>query len=104
MPGEVFIATAKADKLPTQPPAPIEEQPDPSDAVEAQRIDLLNGVFAAVEAGEIDMTAARERSGLSQAQIYKLAPTGASGAVTGSFARSDTAIHDKQNRRRDRCE
>jgi transposase len=72
MPGDVLIATAKAHKLPTQTPAPIEDRPDPSDAVEAHRTDLLDALFAAVDAGEIDMTAARERVGLSQAQIYKL--------------------------------
>lgn len=72
MPGEVLIATAKAAKLPAQPPAPIEDRPDPSDAAEEQRVDLLDALFAAVDAGEIDMTAARERVGLSQAQIYKL--------------------------------
>jgi transposase len=72
VPGEVLIATAKADKLPTQPPAPIDDRPDPSDVIEEQRIDLLDGLFAAVDAGDIDMSDARERSGLSQAQTYKL--------------------------------
>ena len=33
--------------LPKQTPAPIEDQPDPSDAVEAQRIDELDDAFAA---------------------------------------------------------
>jgi len=72
VPGDVLIATAKADKLPTQPPAPIQEQPDPSDAAEDQRIDLLDALFAAVDVGEIDMKAAREHVGLSRAQVYKL--------------------------------
>jgi hypothetical protein len=72
MPGEVLIATAKKNKLPKQTPAPIHEEADPSDALEEQRTDLLDALFAAVEAGEIDMAAARERAGLSQAQIYKL--------------------------------
>jgi transposase len=72
MPGEALIATAKAAKLPKQTPAPIEDRPDLSDAVEEQRVDLLDALFAAVDAGEIDINAARERVGLSQAQIYKL--------------------------------
>ncbi len=72
MPGDVLIATAKKHKLPKQTPAPIEDQPDPSDAVEAQRIDQLDDAFAAVEAGEIDMAAAQQTAGLSQAQTYKL--------------------------------
>jgi transposase len=72
MPGDVLIATAKKTKLPKQTPAPIHDEADPSDAVEAQRIDLLDDAFAAVEAGEIDMAAAQQRTGLSQAQTYKL--------------------------------
>jgi hypothetical protein len=72
MPGEVLIATAKKNKLPKQTPAPIDDEADPSDAVEEQRTDLLDALFAAVEAGEIDMAAAQQRTGLSQAQTYKL--------------------------------
>jgi transposase len=70
--GDVLIATAKAHKLPAQPPAAIDERRDPSDIAEAKRIDLLDAIFAAVDADEITMATAAERVGLSRAQIYKL--------------------------------